>query len=79
MSLGPGMLGLALRLHWFCPYLFTLNGTVYVAGLVRGGGWRSLLPRRTDLLDALKMFRYYVGFPFAKLVRHHWPQIPIDI
>lgn len=28
-----------------------------------GGGWRSLLPRRTDLLDALRMFRYCLGFP----------------
>src|SRR6202021_2687412 len=37
MSLGPGMLGLALRLHWLCAYLFMLNGAVYVAGLVSGG------------------------------------------
>jgi thiosulfate reductase cytochrome b subunit len=56
MSLGPGMLGLALRLHWLCAYLFMLNGIVYVAGLLRGGGRRSLLPRGTDLLDALRMF-----------------------
>ena len=67
MSLGPGMLALALRLHWLCAYLFMLNGMVYVAGLVIGGGWRSLLPRRADLLDALRMLRYYLGFPFAKL------------
>jgi thiosulfate reductase cytochrome b subunit len=73
ISLGPGMLGLALRLHWFCAYLFMLNGMVYVAGLVRGGGWRSLLPRRTDLLDALRMLRYYVGFPLTKLARREWP------
>ena len=26
MSLGPGMLALALRLHWLCAYLFMLNG-----------------------------------------------------
>jgi hypothetical protein len=62
MSLGPGMLALALRLHWLCAYLFMLNGIVYVAGLVSGGGWRSLLPRGTDLLDALRMFRYYPVF-----------------
>ena len=73
MSLGPGMLATALRLHWLCAYLFMLNGIVYVAGLVRGGGWRSLLPRWTDLLDAPRMFRYYVGFPFAKLARRQWP------
>src|ERR1700689_3700714 len=72
MSLGPGMLALALRLHWFCAYLFMLNGTVYAAGLLMGGGWRSLLPRRTDLTDALRMFRYYLGFPFAKVTRHPW-------
>jgi thiosulfate reductase cytochrome b subunit len=73
MSLGPGMLAPALRIHWFCAYLFMLNGTVYVAGLLTGGGWRSLLPRRTDLVDALKMFRYYLGVPFAKLTRRQWP------
>jgi len=72
MSLGPAMLAPALRIHWLCAYLFMLNGIVYVAGLVMGRGWRSLLPRRTDLVDALKMFRYYVGFPFAKLTRRQW-------
>src|SRR5438128_4443586 len=72
MSLGPGMLALALRLHWLCAYLFMLNGIVYVAGLVSGGGWRSLLTRGADLLDALRMFRYYIGFPFAKVARRQW-------
>ena len=73
MSLGPGMLEPALRLHWFCAYLFMLNGTVYAAGLVMGGGWRSLLARRTDLVDGLRMFRYYLGVPLAKLTRRQWP------
>jgi hypothetical protein len=73
MSLGPGRLALALRLHWLCAYLFMLNGMVYVAGLVTGGGWRSLLPRGTDLFDALTMLRYYLGFPLAKLARRPWP------
>lgn len=72
MSLGPGMLGVALRLHWLCAYLFMLNGLVYVAGLVVGRGWRSLLPRRTDLRDAAKMLRYYMGLPFAWLTRRTW-------
>jgi thiosulfate reductase cytochrome b subunit len=72
MSLGPGMLALALRLHWLCAYLFMLNGMVYLAGLFMGGGWRSLLPRRTDLFDAFMMFRYYLGVPFAKLIRRKW-------
>ena len=73
LSLGPGMLAPALRIHWLCAYLFMLNGMMYVAGLLIGGGWRSLLPRRTDLVDAFKMLRYYLGFPFAKLTRHQWP------
>ena len=78
MSLGPGMLALALRLHWLCAYSFMLNGMVYFAGLVMGGGWRSLLPRRTDLFDALKMFRYYVGLPFVKFIHHKWPHPRFD-
>jgi thiosulfate reductase cytochrome b subunit len=73
MSLGPGMLAAALRLHWLCAYGFMLNGGVYVAGLIAGEGWRGLLPRRTDLHDALRMFRYYIGFPLAKLGRRQWP------
>jgi thiosulfate reductase cytochrome b subunit len=69
MSLGPGILAVALRMHWLCAYLFMLNGVVYVAGLVMGRGWRALLPHRADLVDALRMLRYYLGFPFAKLTR----------
>lgn len=72
ISLGPGMLAVALRLHWLCAYLFMLNGLVFVIGLVMGDGWRSLLPRRTDLRDTLKMIRYYIGVPFATLLRHTW-------
>ena len=72
MSLGPGMLAVSLRLHWLCAYAFMLNGAVYVAGLIAGGGWRCLLPRRTDLFDALRMFRYYIGFPLARLARRQW-------
>ena len=73
LSLGSGMLAPALRLHWLCAYLFMLNGIVYISGLAMGGNWRFLLPRRTDLVDALRMFRYYLGFPFAKLTRRQWP------
>jgi thiosulfate reductase cytochrome b subunit len=72
ISLGPGMLAAALRLHWLCAYLFMLNGMVYFTGLAMGRGWRGLLPRRTDLFDALKMFRYYLGVPFAKLTHREW-------
>jgi thiosulfate reductase cytochrome b subunit len=73
LSLGPGMLAAALRLHWLCAYAFMLNGALSVAGLIAGAGWRGLLPRRTDLLDAFRMFRYYIGFPLAKLTRRQWP------
>jgi thiosulfate reductase cytochrome b subunit len=72
MSLGPGMLALALRFHWLCAYAFMLNGAMYVVGLMAGGGWRGLLPRRTDPRDAFRMFRYYIGFPLAKLARRQW-------
>jgi len=30
LSLGPGMLNVALRLHWFCAYLFMANGVLYL-------------------------------------------------
>lgn len=73
VSLGPGMLAYALRLHWLCAYAFMLNGAVYAAGLIAGGGWRGLLPRRTDLFDSLRMFRYYLGVPLARLMRRRWP------
>ena len=78
ISLGPGMLAVALRLHWLCAYLFMLNGLVFVIGLAMGGGWRSLLPRQTDLRDALKMFRYYLGVPLAKLLRRSWMHPPFN-
>jgi thiosulfate reductase cytochrome b subunit len=72
VSLGPYMLAPALRLHWFFAYLFMLNGVVYIAGLYLGGGWRPLLPRQTDLRDGLKMVRYYIGLPFAAVLRLTW-------
>ena len=72
------MLASALRLHWLCAYLFMLEGFVYVIGLAMGGGWRSLLPRRTDILDSLAMIRYYLGFPFAKLIRRTWRHPPFN-
>ena len=72
ISLGPGMLAAALRIHWLCVYLFMLNSLVFVLGSAMGGGWRSLLPRRTDLHDATRVFCYYLGVPFAKLTRRVW-------
>ena len=49
MSLGPGMLAVALRLHWLCAYAFMLNGAVYLAGLIAGGGlaWITAPPDRS--------------------------------
>jgi thiosulfate reductase cytochrome b subunit len=50
-----------------------LNGGVFVIGLAMGGGWRSLLPRTTDLRDAFRMVWYYIGMPVARLTRRSWP------
>ncbi len=72
-SLGPGMLAEALNIHWIFAYLFMLNGLLYLVGLGLGGGYKSLLPRRTDLKDAARMQIYYLGLPFAKLLRRPWP------
>jgi thiosulfate reductase cytochrome b subunit len=72
VSLGPYLLASALRLHWFFAYLFMLNGLVYIGGLALSGEWRALLPRLTDLRDALKMQLYYVGKPVAVLLRRTW-------
>jgi thiosulfate reductase cytochrome b subunit len=78
LSLGPGLLGPALRIHWLCAYLFMLNGLVYAVGLIAGGGFRSLLPRPTDARDAWRMIGYYVGLPFAKLARRPWRHPQFD-
>jgi thiosulfate reductase cytochrome b subunit len=59
-SLGTGLLASALRLHWLFAYLFMINGVVYVAGLVAGGGYRALMPRRTDGGGIFAMLRYYI-------------------
>lgn len=69
LSLGPGMLGVALRLHWFCAYLFMANGVLYLLGLALGGGWHALIPKRNDFREALQMARYYSAAPFAFLLR----------
>lgn len=71
-SLGTGMLSDALRLHWLFAYLFMLNGLLYLVGLGLGGGYKALLPRRTDLKDAVRMQVYYLGLPFARLLKRPW-------
>ena len=72
-SLGTGLLASALNIHWLFAYLFMLNGLAYLIGLGLGGGYKALLPRRTDLRDAIVMQRYYLGLPFAKLRGQKWP------
>jgi thiosulfate reductase cytochrome b subunit len=72
-SIGPGQLALALRLHWFFAYLFMVNGVLYAVGLLAGGGFRGLLPRRKDVRDSLAMMRYYLGVLPARLLRRPWP------
>src|SRR5258705_9879205 len=68
-SLGPYMLAPAMRLHWCCAYLFMVNAVVYLAGLWLGGEGRSLLLRGSDCRRALRMGKYYLGAPFALLLR----------
>jgi thiosulfate reductase cytochrome b subunit len=72
-SLGTGQLATALNIHWFLAYAFMLNGLLYVVGLWVGGGYKALLPRRTDVGEALQMIRYYIGLPVAKLRHKPWP------
>jgi thiosulfate reductase cytochrome b subunit len=72
-SVGPQQLANALRLHWLFAYLYMVCGAIYVAGLVRGGGWRALMPRASDPAEALAMMRYYVGVIPHALARKPWP------
>jgi thiosulfate reductase cytochrome b subunit len=69
----PSTFPAALRLHWLLVYLFMLNGTVYMLGLVLGGGYRSLLPRLSDIRDGSALALRYVGVIFAKVTRRTRP------
>jgi|SRR5215831_8611158 len=73
LSLGPQQLAIALRFHWALAYLFMLNGALYLIGLVAGGGWRALLPRRADLKESVAMMRYYAGVIPMAILRRPWP------
>jgi thiosulfate reductase cytochrome b subunit len=73
LGVGTFALAQALQLHWLFAYVFMLIGVLYLAGLIAGGGWRSLVPRRTDAAEALAMIRYYVGLVPMKLLRRSWP------
>lgn len=77
LSLGTGLLAESLRLHWALAYLFMLNGVLYVIGLAAGGGWRALLPRRSDVSEALAMIRFYLGVVPMALLRRPWPHPPV--
>jgi DMSO/TMAO reductase YedYZ molybdopterin-dependent catalytic subunit/thiosulfate reductase cytochrome b subunit len=76
-GLGTFLLAQALRLHWLFAYLFMAVGLLYVIGLALGGGYKALLPRRSDPADALAMLRYYLGVLPAKLLRRPWPHPPV--
>lgn len=77
IGLGTFRLAEALRLHWLFAYLFMANGLLYVLGLALGDGYKALLPRLSDLPEALRMIRYYVGVIPAKLLRRPWPHPPV--
>ncbi|MEO8189751.1 MAG: cytochrome b/b6 domain-containing protein [Acidobacteriota bacterium] len=77
LGLGTFRLAQALRIHWLFAYLFMATGVLYLVGLLAGGGYRALLPRRSDPGDALRMMRYYAGLVPAKLLRRPWPHPPV--
>ncbi len=77
LGLGTFRLAQALRLHWLFAYLFMANGLLYVLGLGLGGGFKALLPRLSDVPEALRMIRYYIGVVPAKLLRRPWPHPPV--
>jgi thiosulfate reductase cytochrome b subunit len=73
LSIGTGQLANALRLHWLLAYLYMACGALYVFGLVRGGGWRALMPRASDPAEAAAMIRYYLGVIPHAIARRPWP------
>ena len=77
LSLGPRQLALSLRWHWALAFLFMANGLLYLIGLIAGGGWRALLPRRSDPAEAAAMIRYYLGVIPMALRRRPWPHPPV--
>ena len=76
-SLGPSQLASALRLHWLFAYLYMVCGAMYVLGLLRGGGWRALMPRASDPAEALAMIRFYLGVIPNALAKRPWPHPPV--
>jgi len=76
-GLGTFALADALQLHWLFAYLFMLTGLLYLAGLVAGGGWRGLMPRRGQVMEAIRMQWYYAGIIPAKILRRPWTHPPV--
>lgn len=77
-SFGRQILAVGLGLHWFFAYFFMLSGVLYLIGLIAGGGWRALMPRRGDFSQSLAMVRYYSGVIPMRLRRKPWPHPEID-
>ncbi len=77
IGIGTFRLAEALRLHWLFAYLFMANGLLYILGLFLGEGYKALLPRLSDVGEALQMMRYYIGVIPAKLLRRPWPHPPL--
>jgi thiosulfate reductase cytochrome b subunit len=73
VSLGTGVLARALRLHWALAFILMMNGALYLVGLIAGGGWRALIPRRSDVGDAWAMIRFYLGVIPMAIRRRPWP------
>jgi len=71
-GLGVFNLAGALRLHWLFVYLFLATGVLYLLGLLLGGGYRALLPRRRMIADGFAMIRYYAGVVPMKILRRPW-------
>jgi thiosulfate reductase cytochrome b subunit len=71
-GLGVFNLAGALRWHWLFVYFFLANGILYIAGLLLGGGYRALLPRRSMIAESFAMIRYYAGIVPMTILRRRW-------
>jgi thiosulfate reductase cytochrome b subunit len=78
LSFGTGQLAVALRAHWLLAYAYMATGLLYALGLVTGGGWRAILPRRRDAREAVAMVRYYLGVVPMALRRRPWPHPAVE-
>ena len=72
-ALGAGNLAYALNLHWLFAYLYMAVSLCYLAGSIRSGGYRALLPRTSDLGEGIAMIRYYLNIVPALLRKKENP------